>query len=317
MKVKIFDCFIFSNELHILDLRLEYLYDEVDYFVIVESERTLSGSKKKLEFLENRERYSKYSNKIIHLVCPNIPEMKAWDYEFYQRNYIKEGLKECSDNDIVFVSDVDEIIDLKTVLENSAISLPAIICLPTYYYFLNLRSDYAMPQNLVANYGFIKERVIGQRMPTYSSWGLNIYTERDGVIGWHFSFLFGFNIELYKNKIKSYSHQEYNNSYYLNDERIMMCIKLGIDFFERGSNMYRFVLLNDRKLLDCINKVNLSSYVYYPSKEFRNSIKAKVFILRKKKIPFILYNIKRTFLTQVYPRFAPVWRWLKNIFFKK
>lgn len=317
MKGKIFDCFIFSNELHVLDLRLEYLYEDVDYFVIVESERTMSGAKKDLFFLKNKERFKKYDNKIIHLICPNIPEMKAWDYEFFQRNYIKEGLTKCDDNDVVFISDVDEIINIKSVLGNSAISLPAIICLPTYYYFLNLKSDYAMPTNLVANYGFIKIRNVGQRMPTYSSWGLGVYTENHGVIGWHFSFLFGFDVELYKNKIRSYSHQEYNTSYYLNEERILKCVKLGIDFFERGSNIYRFVVIKDQKLLECIKKVNLTTYLYFPSKKYLNSVDSKWFIFRKKTIPFIFYRVRRIFFTKIYPILAPVWRKFKNLVCRK
>jgi beta-1,4-mannosyl-glycoprotein beta-1,4-N-acetylglucosaminyltransferase len=37
------DCFTFFNELDMLECRLEYLYDKVDQFVLVEADITHSG----------------------------------------------------------------------------------------------------------------------------------------------------------------------------------------------------------------------------------------------------------------------------------
>ena len=48
MSIKIIDCFIFYNELDLLEYRLNILNDVVDYFVIVESTHTFVGKEKVL-----------------------------------------------------------------------------------------------------------------------------------------------------------------------------------------------------------------------------------------------------------------------------
>ena len=63
--MKIYDCFNFFNELDILELRLNILYEHVDYFVIVEADKTHSGENKPFYLKENMERFKKFSDKII------------------------------------------------------------------------------------------------------------------------------------------------------------------------------------------------------------------------------------------------------------
>mgnify|MGYP003659202461 CR=1 FL=1 len=67
---KIYDCFQFFNELDILDIRLNELDSEVDYFIVVEAELSHQLKPKPLYFEENKKRYSKFLHKIIHLVVP-------------------------------------------------------------------------------------------------------------------------------------------------------------------------------------------------------------------------------------------------------
>jgi beta-1,4-mannosyl-glycoprotein beta-1,4-N-acetylglucosaminyltransferase len=69
-KIKVFDCFLIFNELDLLEKRLELLYDTVDYFVIGESKTTFSGLEKPLYFLENRQRYERFKEKVIHYTIP-------------------------------------------------------------------------------------------------------------------------------------------------------------------------------------------------------------------------------------------------------
>ena len=64
---KIYDCFPLFNELDLLEIRLELLYDKVDYFVISECDYTFSGLPKPFYFEENKDKFSKYMDKIIHL----------------------------------------------------------------------------------------------------------------------------------------------------------------------------------------------------------------------------------------------------------
>jgi beta-1,4-mannosyl-glycoprotein beta-1,4-N-acetylglucosaminyltransferase len=118
----------FDEEL-ILDLRLNILDKYVDYFVIVESIYTHSGDKRELKFDINK--FEKFKDKIIYLVYDEIPlgiekvnkndseDEKSRKYimnavfrENGQRNHIAEGLKNSNSEDIIIISDVDEIPNL-------------------------------------------------------------------------------------------------------------------------------------------------------------------------------------------------------------
>jgi beta-1,4-mannosyl-glycoprotein beta-1,4-N-acetylglucosaminyltransferase len=114
---RIFDCFTFFNELEILDIRLNTLNDYVDYFVLVEATKTHSGKEKELYYLKNKEKFKKFEDKIIHVIVDDMPERKEgqdevsyrWQLENFQRNAIMRGLKNCKDDDIIIISDADEI----------------------------------------------------------------------------------------------------------------------------------------------------------------------------------------------------------------
>ena len=73
-KCKIYDGFLFFNELDLLDLRLNTLNDVVDYFVLVESSITHQGESKPFIFEENKQKYQKFLEKIIHIKVTNTPE---------------------------------------------------------------------------------------------------------------------------------------------------------------------------------------------------------------------------------------------------
>jgi len=124
--MKIFDCFMFFDEEQILDLRLNVLNETVDFFVIVESIYNHRGEKRELIFDKNK--FSKFKNKIIYIIHDEIPKqvetvnqndseseknrkyiMNAVYRENSQRNYISQGIKEAEKNDIILISDVDEI----------------------------------------------------------------------------------------------------------------------------------------------------------------------------------------------------------------
>lgn len=110
--MKIYDCFTFYNELDLLEIRLNELDSVVDYFVIVEATKTQTGLPKKLYFDENKDRYCKFFKKIIHIIVNNMPDIKknnSWVLEEYQRNQIIRGLTKCHNNDIIFISDLDEL----------------------------------------------------------------------------------------------------------------------------------------------------------------------------------------------------------------
>ena len=113
----IYDCFQFFDEEHILDLRLNILNEFVDFFVIAESTTNHQGKEKKLNFDLNK--FKKFSKKIIYIVVDDtveaIKKPHLWGeslVEQHQRNSITRGLNKCHENDLIILSDVDEIPNL-------------------------------------------------------------------------------------------------------------------------------------------------------------------------------------------------------------
>ena len=124
--MKIYDCFMYFDEEVVLDVRLNTLNEFVDYFVIVESIYTHKGDLRELKF--NHKKFEKFKDKIIYIVdeetYPQTDEINTEDSEGEksrkaifnaayrengQRNLITRGLKKANDEDIIMVSDVDEI----------------------------------------------------------------------------------------------------------------------------------------------------------------------------------------------------------------
>jgi beta-1,4-mannosyl-glycoprotein beta-1,4-N-acetylglucosaminyltransferase len=130
--VMIVDSFLFYNEFDILEKRLKLLDSVVDKFVLVEAEETFVGNPKPLFFSENKERYSQWIDKIIHVV---VPKLKSDGYyegddkfhiEKHQRHQILKGLEGLPDNATVMISDVDEIPDpdiVKVVKPDAALHM--------------------------------------------------------------------------------------------------------------------------------------------------------------------------------------------------
>ena len=127
--MRIFDCFMYFDEEMILDVRLNTLNKFVDYFVIAESKFTHSGKKRNLNF--NINKFEKFKDKIIYLIYDKEPQgieiinendhkndkarktiMNAVKRENGQRNYLQKGLDAAENEDIILISDVDEIPNL-------------------------------------------------------------------------------------------------------------------------------------------------------------------------------------------------------------
>jgi beta-1,4-mannosyl-glycoprotein beta-1,4-N-acetylglucosaminyltransferase len=230
----IYDCVMFNDELDILELRLAYMYDQVDRFVIAESSLTHSNQGKPLFFKDNADRFSKYQDKIYYLEVPPVPQKDSWQGEFYQRNYLKTALMDCKDDDIILIADIDELVDLEYVRKNWPLNTPTLIEMPMYYYFINLKTKVEWLRTLISPYRFIKGFDIGDRLK-YHDLKPTILKDSSRHPGWHFSYLFGWDTDLYISKIKSFSHQELNTPYLLNPKRLSTCLSLGVDIWERNS----------------------------------------------------------------------------------
>ncbi len=114
----IYDCFQYYNEDHIVDLRLNILDKYVDFFVISESTKTHQGKNKKINFDMNN--FSKFKDKIIFITADykdniNFDKHTGGEspIEQHQRNSLIEGIKNASSEDLIILSDSDEIPDLK------------------------------------------------------------------------------------------------------------------------------------------------------------------------------------------------------------
>ncbi len=69
--MQVFDCFMYYNEDTVLELRLNYLNQYADYFVIVESTFDHRGQKKKLNF--NINKFINFKDKIKYYVLDSQP----------------------------------------------------------------------------------------------------------------------------------------------------------------------------------------------------------------------------------------------------
>jgi beta-1,4-mannosyl-glycoprotein beta-1,4-N-acetylglucosaminyltransferase len=234
---------MFNDELDVLELRLTYMNPYVDRFVIGECLLTYSNLTKPLHFKNNRERFSKFKDKIIYVEVPLSAQKDGWEGEFFQRDYLKHALETCNDDDIIIIADVDEFVNLEYVLGQIEVKRPLLLEMSMYYYFLNLKTPIRWLRTLITPYSYIKNFNIGDRLK-YTKLNPMTLTPSETPLGWHFSYAFGWNLDLYISKLQSFSHQEYNSPYFLDRKRIRTCLSLGIDFLERYS-IYEQVNLKD------------------------------------------------------------------------
>ena len=113
----IYDCFQYFNEDHVVDLRLNILNEHVDYFVISESTKTHQGKYKKINF--DIKNFLKFKDKIIFITADYQEEINFDKHiggespiEQHQRNSLMQGLDSASPEDLIILSDSDEIPDL-------------------------------------------------------------------------------------------------------------------------------------------------------------------------------------------------------------
>ena len=249
--MKVYDCFMYYDEDTVVDIRLNYLDAYVDKFVIVESKFTHSGNKRDLLFDINK--FNHFKDKIIYLVLDNQPQEIAKIYdkdnensqsfksienairrENYHRNYISRGLIDADAEDIIMISDADEIPNLENLDLRKIKNKLVIFRQKMFYYKLNLYLDSfswcgsktCRKKNLISPQWLrnVKDR-------NYPFWRIdtlfsknkyqNIYFVNDG--GWHFSNIK--NAKEIKEKLKSYLHHREFDEEPLSVEKIDKIMK--------------------------------------------------------------------------------------------
>ena len=230
--MKIYDCFMYFDEEVVVDVRLHTLNEFVDYFVIVESKFTHKGDPRELKF--NHKKFEKFRDKIIYIIDENIYsqtiEIKSDDSEDEksgklilnagyrengQRNLIVKGLEEANDEDLILISDVDEIPKLSGLNFKNINEKVILFKQDMFYYKFNLQlpnliwtgTKACKKKNLISPQWLrnIKDRKYSFfRIDTFFSKTkfTNIKIINDG--GWHFS-----NVKTPKEiefKLRSYLH---------------------------------------------------------------------------------------------------------------
>ena len=246
--MKIIDTFTFFNELELLEFRLRLLDGYVDHFVIAESNLTHAGDPKPLYFRDNKERFSKWKNKITHIVVEQSaaglefrqndnydPGAASWKLENEQRNALHRAQELGGDDDIFLVGDLDELPDPRVLKKLNSIIEPVAFSMLFHYYFMNCQ-----------NIG--KERwwngTIACRGRDWKASSPQFFRDQRNELsrtrkaGWHFSYLGG--LEKIRQKIRSFAHTEFNREEFINEENILLSMKQGRDLFGREGVSYKF-----------------------------------------------------------------------------
>ena len=243
--MKLIDCFMYFDEDLVLDIRLNTLDKIVDKFVIVEAKKDHAGNEKNLNF--NIKNFAKFKNKISYIVIDDLPITKKffrknWRPEWYTENAHRDKLElgylDASDQDLIMISDIDEIPNPEKISEFKLENM----------YGCFLQMNFQSKINLINK--DIREwagtKICQKKNLRSPQWLRNIkikkrpiwkfYKPRQPQLinhgGWHFSFL-----KTPRNiskKIKSFAHGEFNKEHLVDENKIKERIEKGEDVFERG-----------------------------------------------------------------------------------
>ena len=138
--MKIYDCFSYWDEDLLLDLRLNILNNYVDYFVIIEGNKTWQNNFKKLKF--NIENFPNFKDKIIYIPVEDMPDGdNPYKRENFQRNCISRGLANASNDDLIIISDLDEIPNPEMISKFKLTMKYAVFKQKHFYYKINYQSQ--------------------------------------------------------------------------------------------------------------------------------------------------------------------------------
>ena len=236
---------MYFDEDLVLEIRLNTLNDMVDKFVICEATRDHAGNKKELKF--NSEKFEKFKNKIEYIIVDDIPlkvksNRKNWHENHvrdqFQRNAIERGLTNCNPRDWIMISDIDEIPDPKKINEFNIKNRYACFLQKNFQSKINLlnTSENYWPGTKICQKKDLKSPQWLRSIKIKKKPFWKIFSEKQPQLikdaGWHFSFLK--NPESIIEKIKSYSHQEFNTAKFTNIDKIKEKIAKGEDLFERN-----------------------------------------------------------------------------------
>lgn len=234
----IIDSFIFNDELDILELRLQLLYDKVDKFILVEADKTHTGVDKPLYFQENIDRFKWAEEKIHHYIfSPNTEGLDlsskpttydtshgCWKLENQQRNAIADVALQFPGNYVLIISDVDEIPSWEAIqfIRNEPVKLPVACKQDLFYYNLSNLCNQDWRGSIFTTI----EHALKVSPQILRDQRNILPAIMNG--GWHLSWFGDI-----KKKLSSQAHQELNTPEFNNEEHIKKCLAQRKDLFNR------------------------------------------------------------------------------------
>jgi beta-1,4-mannosyl-glycoprotein beta-1,4-N-acetylglucosaminyltransferase len=216
----IVDCFTFFDELDVLELRLSLLDGVVDRFVLCEAPFTFRGTPKPLLFADHRERFARWSERIVHLVYDAPIDPNPWNNEWGQRAFLTTALADLADDDLVLIGDVDEIPAPHAAAR--AAPRPGVLA---HRHRFSLGSFNAVVSETWLGTKAIARGDIGPRtLNDIRNLPFGTFDIIDS--GWHFSSLGGPAVAA--SKIQAFSHAEHDIAYLTDTRRLAVQYEHGV-----------------------------------------------------------------------------------------
>ena len=215
--MNIYDCLQYYDEDFLLDLRLNVLNKYVKKFIITEATYSHNGTKKKLNFDINR--FDKFKDKITYLVVDKAPPkilefvngetegekskksiLNGMARDYFQRENLARGLQDVDDNDVVMISDLDEIPNLENVDLSKIKNKIIIFKQKMLYYKLNLLYENFIWHGTKAckKKNFVSPQWLRNiKAKKYPKWRFDLFFSKKKYTdlffiengGWHFTYL--------------------------------------------------------------------------------------------------------------------------------
>ena len=242
--MKLIDCFMYFDDDLVLDIRLNTLNKYVDKFIIAEATLDHSGNEKELNF--DIKKFAKFKDRINYLIIKDLPKKvfsfkKNWHVNHardqFQRNALERGYKNFHDDDLIMISDIDEIPNPKKISEFNVKNKYACFIQKNFQAKINNLNitEENWSGTKICQKKFLKSPQWLRNLKIKKRKIWNFYKDKEPQIifdgGWHFSFLK--KNELIQKKIKSFAHQEFNKNNLTNLENIKKRVNSGTDIFDR------------------------------------------------------------------------------------
>lgn len=252
----------FLNEVDLLEVRLRELDDVVDVHVIAESPYTFRGDAKPLLF--DRDRFAPWLDKIRYVVTDRMEasphqrfgEQDRWARENGQRAALADALDDVAGNDVVILSDLDEVPRAAFLAEYVERRETGLVCpeVPMYLYRVGWRiverqaSVLRVFRGAQLRHHGTPEKV--RHAPVHNpSWITGARLGRSfSWAGWHMSYFGG--VEAVRYKVANAAHPEEDVPEWLEPSYLAWCIMAGHD--HRGNRVHQLVETEDHELPECV-----------------------------------------------------------------